>query len=107
MHEWVLDNNLTPYVIVNTTVSEVEVPSGHAENGRIVLNLSPSAIRNLNIGNERLGRQPALDQPRRRRSLNHHILAGPAAVFGAADHDHPQLRRNDVEPLARILADLV
>ena len=54
MHEWVLDNNLTPYVIVNTTVAEVEVPSGHAENGRIVLNLSPSAIRNLNIGNERL-----------------------------------------------------
>lgn len=54
MHEWVLDNNLTPYVIVNATGPDVEIPPGHAENGRIVLNLSPAAIRDLRITNERL-----------------------------------------------------
>ena len=54
MHEWVLDNNFTPYVIVNTGGPDVEVPPGHSENGRIVLNLSPSAIRNLNITNDSL-----------------------------------------------------
>ncbi len=54
MHEWVLDNSLTPYVIVDAGVDTVEVPAGHAENGRIVLNLSPVAIRNLSITNERL-----------------------------------------------------
>jgi stringent starvation protein B len=54
MHEWILDNNLTPYVIVSTTSPDTQVPSGHAENGRIVLNVSPSAIRNLSITNERL-----------------------------------------------------
>ena len=54
MHEWVLDNNFTPYVIVRTTGPDIEVPPGHAENDRIVLNLSPSAIRNLSITNERL-----------------------------------------------------
>ena len=48
MHEWILDNDLTPYVIVNTTERRhVDVPPGHAENGRIVLNVSPTAIRNL------------------------------------------------------------
>jgi len=52
MHEWILDNGKTPYVIVSTTVAGVSVPEDRAENGRIVLNLSPTAIRNLKIGNE-------------------------------------------------------
>jgi len=54
MHEWILDNRCTPYVIVDTTRVGVEVPPDRAENGRIVLNLSPTAIRDLSIGNERL-----------------------------------------------------
>lgn len=54
MHEWILDNNRTPYVIVNTVGDDVHVPPGHAENDRIVLNVSPAAVRNLNITNERL-----------------------------------------------------
>ncbi|HTK99779.1 MAG TPA: ClpXP protease specificity-enhancing factor [Pseudomonadales bacterium] len=54
MHEWILDNNLTPYVIVSTTSPDTQVPAGQAENGRIVLNVSPTAIRNLSITNERL-----------------------------------------------------
>ncbi len=54
MHEWILDNDLTPYVIVSTTGADIDVPPGHAENGRIVLNVSPSAIRNLSITNDRL-----------------------------------------------------
>jgi stringent starvation protein B len=52
MHEWILDNNQTPYLIVDATAKDVEVPPGHAENGRIVLNVSPTAIRNLSITNE-------------------------------------------------------
>jgi hypothetical protein len=39
--------------------------------------------------------------------LHHGLLAGPAAVAGAADHLHPQLRRDEVEHLARVLADRV
>ena len=54
MHEWILDNDLTPYVIVSTASVDTQVPPGHAENGRIVLNVSPTAIRNLSITNERL-----------------------------------------------------
>ena len=47
----------------------------------------------------------ALDQPGGRRSLNDHILAGAAGIFGPAHDDHTQLRRHDVEPLAHIFAD--
>jgi stringent starvation protein B len=52
MYQWILDNNATPYIIVSTGVAGVVVPAGHAENGRIVLNISPTSIRNLIIGND-------------------------------------------------------
>jgi stringent starvation protein B len=54
LYEWILDNDATPYIIVNTAASGVTVPEGHAQNDRIVLNISPRSIRNLEIGNERI-----------------------------------------------------
>ncbi len=65
----------------------------------------PSVFGNQDIGHHRLGRQPALDQPFGRRRLNHRLLAGPAGIFGTVRHDHPELRRNHVEPLRGLLAD--
>jgi stringent starvation protein B len=52
LYEWILDNDSTPYIIVNTAMPDVAVPVGHAQNDRIVLNISPLSIRNLNIGSE-------------------------------------------------------
>ena len=57
------------------------------------------------LRDRRLGRQSALDQSRRRGRLHHHVLAGPAGILGPANDQDPELRRHDVEPLARILAD--
>ena len=59
------------------------------------------------VRQQRLGRHPAGDRPLRGRGLHHRLLAGPAAVARAADHLHPQLGRDDVEHLARVLADHV
>ena len=59
------------------------------------------------LGDGRLGRQSALDQPRRRRRLHDLVLAGSAGVFGPPRDDHPELRRHHVEPLAPVLADPV
>jgi hypothetical protein len=58
-----------------------------------------------NLRHRRLGRQSALDQPCRRGRLDYHVLAGPAGVFGPADHQHAELCRHDVEPFASILLD--
>ena len=60
-----------------------------------------------NLGDGGLGRQAALDQPRRRRGLHDTVLAGPAGVFGPPGDEHPELRRHDVQPLAHVLADPV
>ncbi len=59
------------------------------------------------MGDCRLGRQAALDQPRRGRRLHDSALAGAAGVFGTPRHQHAELRRHDVEPLGDILTDLM
>ena len=59
------------------------------------------------VRDRRLGRQAALDQPRRRRRLDDDVLASAAGIFGSAHDQHSELRRHDVEPLADVLADLV
>ncbi|MFC4655326.1 MULTISPECIES: ClpXP protease specificity-enhancing factor [Rheinheimera] len=69
-YDWIVDNNLTPYLVVNATVRGVKVPQQHVQNGQIVLNINPSAIGNLQMGNDfisfnaRFGGQPfALSVP--------------------------------------------
>ena len=48
--EWLVDNDLTPYLIVNTLLPEVIVPPGFAQpDGRIIFNISSGAVRNLSI----------------------------------------------------------
>lgn len=48
--EWLLDNDMTPYLIVNTLIPEVSFPPGFAQpDGRIIFNVSPSAVRNFTI----------------------------------------------------------
>jgi stringent starvation protein B len=52
LYEWIVDNNSTPYIIVDTAAAAVNVPDGLSEDGRIVLNIGPNSIRGLVIGNE-------------------------------------------------------
>ena len=54
MHEWMTDNGHTPYVVVDATRDDVEVPEEYVQEGKIVLNVSYAAVRNLELGNESL-----------------------------------------------------
>ncbi len=62
---------------------------------------------NQHVRHHRLGRQAALDEARRRRRLDDDILAAAAGVFRPAHDEHVELRGNDVELLAHVLADPV
>lgn len=53
-NEWILDNDCTPYIVVDAGVQGVQVPTEHVANGQIVLNISPSAVKGLVIGNSAL-----------------------------------------------------
>ncbi|GAA4648560.1 ClpXP protease specificity-enhancing factor [Kistimonas scapharcae] len=52
LYEWIVDNDCTPYLLVDTTVPGVDVPDQFAGEEQVVLNLAPMAIRDLDVSNE-------------------------------------------------------
>lgn len=52
LYEWIVDNDCTPHFLVDAEYVGVQVPSGFASDGQIVLNVSPTAVRNLRMDNE-------------------------------------------------------
>ncbi|CAN7278031.1 ClpXP protease specificity-enhancing factor [Pseudomonas sp. LjRoot71] len=52
LYEWIVDNDCTPHLLVNAEFSGVQVPAGFANDGQIVLNVSPTAVRHLHMDNE-------------------------------------------------------
>jgi stringent starvation protein B len=50
-YEWIVDNNLTPYIVVNALYPGVLVPQEHVRDGQIVLNVAPASCNKLMMGN--------------------------------------------------------
>lgn len=51
LYEWIVDNECTPYLLVDAHAPGVEVPQQFVnKDGQIVLNIAPSAVVNLSIG---------------------------------------------------------
>ena len=76
LYDWLVDNQLTPHLLVDASRDDVMVPEQYVDDGRIVLNISPTAVQNLELGNEyirfnaRFGGAP-LD-----------VIVPPSAVLG-------------------------
>ncbi|NHB96253.1 ClpXP protease specificity-enhancing factor [Photorhabdus stackebrandtii] len=51
-YEWLLDNDMTPYLAVDVTLRGVNVPMEYARDGQIVLNIAPRAVGNLELTND-------------------------------------------------------
>ena len=51
-YEWLLDNQLTPHLVVDVTLPGVMVPMEYARDGQIVLNIAPRAVGNLELAND-------------------------------------------------------
>jgi len=54
IYEWIVDNGLTPHLLVNAEFPGVILPADFIEDGRIVLNIRPEAIQGLMLGNEEI-----------------------------------------------------
>ncbi|RRJ85521.1 ClpXP protease specificity-enhancing factor [Aestuariirhabdus litorea] len=52
LYEWIVDNECTPYLLVNAQPEGVLVPQEFVNDGQIVLNVSPTAVRELLMTNE-------------------------------------------------------
>ena len=51
-YEWLLDNQLTPHLVVDVPLPGVQVPMEYARDGQIVLNIAPRAVGNLELAND-------------------------------------------------------
>ena len=54
LYEWISDNGLTPYILVDATNTGVRVPPGAAKDGKVVLNIATRAVTQFEITNERI-----------------------------------------------------
>jgi len=52
LNEWILDNNCTPYIVVDAHAKSVQVPQEYVQDGQIVLNINPGSVRHLVMDNE-------------------------------------------------------
>ncbi len=48
-YEWLIENDITPHLVVNADRPGVEVPRQFVQNGMIILSISPRATRNFAI----------------------------------------------------------
>lgn len=54
LYDWILDNQMTPHLLVDASRSDSLLPAQFIQDGKIVLNISPSAVRGLVLGNEHI-----------------------------------------------------
>jgi len=50
--DWICDNALTPHLLVDATIPLVVVPEQFVQQGKITLNIGPSAVQGLDMGND-------------------------------------------------------
>ncbi|MCL1077407.1 ClpXP protease specificity-enhancing factor [Parashewanella spongiae] len=51
-YEWLMDNYLTPHLVVDAYVKGTQVPQQYVKDGQIVLNIISTAVIDLQLGNE-------------------------------------------------------
>lgn len=52
IHEWIVDNGMTPHIVVNAEAEGVRVPQGYVNDGQISLNISAGAVHGFSMDND-------------------------------------------------------
>lgn len=52
LYQWILDNDMTPHLLVDAARPGVRVPASAVQNGRVVLNIAPRAVAALDLDND-------------------------------------------------------
>lgn len=52
LNEWIVDNGFTPQILVDSRHPDLNIPDAVRAGDKVVLNISPSAVRDLEIDNE-------------------------------------------------------
>lgn len=54
MYQWIVDNGMTPHLLVDISVDGCMVPAEHVQDGKIVLNIAPMAVNGLVLGDDEI-----------------------------------------------------
>jgi len=52
LNEWILDNQMTPFLLVDANIEGVEVPEQNIRDGKIILNVAPGAVQEITFEDE-------------------------------------------------------
>ena len=52
VYEWIVDNGMTPQLVVNAAVTGVDVPRQFVVEDKIILNIHPAAVKDLDLGKQ-------------------------------------------------------
>jgi len=52
VYEWLVDNDQTPYLLVGANHPGVVVPMSSVSDGKVILNIGPTAVQGLLLGND-------------------------------------------------------
>ncbi|XQW84552.1 ClpXP protease specificity-enhancing factor [Thalassotalea piscium] len=98
-YDWISDNQLTPYIVVDVSVTGVMVPMAFVNDGQIILNISSSAVGAISM----LGEQIEFSA-RFAGKLEHLVIPyGAVAAIYAKENgagtqlpiEHPEIDDND------------
>lgn len=92
LYEWIVDNDCTPHLLVNTEHPGVQVPDGFASDGQIVLNVAPSAVRHLQMDNQ------AISFEGRFGGIPHSLHVPSAAIMAIYARENGQGMVFEIEP---------
>ncbi|WP_417791998.1 ClpXP protease specificity-enhancing factor [Stutzerimonas xanthomarina] len=92
LYEWIVDNDYTPHLLVNSDYVGVRVPDGFASDGQIVLNVAPSAVRQLQMDNQ------AISFEGRFGGVPHSLHVPSAAIMAIYARENGQGMVFEVEP---------
>ena len=76
MHDWMTDNGFTPYIIVDAVTDGITVPENYITDGKITLNVSYAATRNLILDKHTVQFEARFE------GINHHLKVPMLAIIG-------------------------
>ena len=96
LNEWIVDNGMTPQVLVDADYPDVSVPEVARSSNPVVLNIAPRAVRDLEIDNEDLSFVARFS------GVSHAVLVPIGAVEGIFARETGQVMKfPDDEALAK------
>ena len=94
LYDWIVENECTPYLLLDSDCSGVSVPPKFAEDDQVVLNVSPMAVRELQLENDAVSFMARFD------GKSCHVYVPVAGVMAIYARENGQGMVFEVEPSA-------